>query len=208
MPGTSGERGRQLRGGPRHESAIARRPATVRERNRLLVICGSRVTERDYLRGLVDHLRNPAVSVRIMTHPCAPAQLVAYARAQFTALDGDFDEIWCVFDVDQFPDVAEAVETAAQHGIRVAVSNPCFELWLLLHFKEHGGHLATYNQVLPLLKRHVPGYDKARLRFRDYAPHWESAQERARKMTPPGDEHKFNPATGVWALTNEISQPS
>ncbi len=45
------------------------------------------------------------------------------------------DEIWCVFDVDEHPNMPEAAQLARQHGINLAVSNPCLELWFILHFE-------------------------------------------------------------------------
>ena len=48
----------------------------------------------------------------------------------------DYDEIWCVFDIDEHPNVPQAVEEARQVGVEVAVSNPCFELWLVLHIRD------------------------------------------------------------------------
>lgn len=46
-----------------------------------------------------------------------------------------YDHIWCVFDIDEHPFVPEARQQARDNRIDVAVSNPCFELWLLLHFQ-------------------------------------------------------------------------
>jgi hypothetical protein len=51
---------------PRFESNLRRAaPGRLRARERLLIVCGSHVTESDYLRGLVRHVANPAVTVRI-----------------------------------------------------------------------------------------------------------------------------------------------
>ena len=44
--------------------------------------------------------------------------------------------IWCVFDFDEHPNLSQAITEAAQSGIDVAVSNPCFELWLVLHLQD------------------------------------------------------------------------
>jgi hypothetical protein len=61
------------------------------------------------------------------------------------------DEVWCVFDVDEHPKLAEARDQANANGIQLAVSNPCFELWLLLHFQEHRAHAGGHaqGQVFP-----------------------------------------------------------
>lgn len=49
----------------------------------------------------------------------------------------DDDEIWVVIDVDRYhehlPEVARLCNDA---NFNLAVSNPCFEYWLLLHFRD------------------------------------------------------------------------
>lgn len=109
-----------------------------------------------------------------------------------------------MFDVDEF-DVAHAIGEAQRLGVEVAVSNPCFELWLILHFRRHTAYAAAYRDLLPHLKRHLPVYDKTRLNFRDFEDGWRQAVPRAKELTPAGREHKTNPATGVWALVDRIA---
>jgi hypothetical protein len=173
----------------------------------LLVVCGARLTEKDYVSGLVNHLDNPAVTVRLKTKACSPAQLIDYAGGERDRNRDEFDQVWCVFDVDEF-EVAPAVAEARRRGIEVAVSNPCFELWLLLHFAEHTAHAATYKALLPYLKRHRPGYDKTRVDFADYRHGWRAAGVRARRLADEGRECEVNPATGVWRLVERIADGS
>ena len=52
-------------------------------------------------------------------------------------------EYWCVFDVDTHPNLRQAVQKAEDNGIRVAVSNPCIELWFLLHFQEQESYISS-----------------------------------------------------------------
>ena len=112
-----------------------RRPPFREPRLRLLVVCGGKRTEPDYFRGLKSHLRNPAVQIRLKPKVGAPRDLVEHARK--IAPDGgdEFDEVWCVVDSDEF-DLKQAVALAAKLNVRLAVSNPCFELWLLLHHQD------------------------------------------------------------------------
>ena len=182
-----------------------RRRAPVRRSARtILVVCGSKETERQYFQGLREQLRNPAVSVVVCGKACSPTQLIAYAQKRRVENKGTFDEVWCVFDVDQFVDVAEAVVAAGKAGIRVAISNPCFELWLLLHFASQTAHVPTYKKLLPLLQKHVPNYDKSRLDFAVYKDGRAEAAIRARKLDPTGLDHAQNPATGVWQLVERM----
>jgi hypothetical protein len=154
----------------------------------------------DYLNGLRRRARNSAITVRIKKKPVSPAQLVAYTAQLWKESREDFDAAWCVFDVDEFQDIQRAVTDARRAGIEVAVSNPCFELWLLLHFRDLNRQAGTYRELLPYLKRHLPDYDKAKLEFRWFEDTWRRAVDRARELTPRGREHEINPATGVWPL--------
>jgi hypothetical protein len=52
-----------------------------------------------------------------------------------------YDYVWCVFDVDEHPFVPEAKQQAHDNRIDLAVSNPCFELWFLLHFQDQTAHI-------------------------------------------------------------------
>lgn len=53
-----------------------------------------------------------------------------------------YDEMWMVVDKDRWPEknLAQVATKCVQKKINLAVSNPCFELWLLLHIAD----IATY----------------------------------------------------------------
>lgn len=88
------------------------------------MVCGAQRTEPDYFRDLKDHLRNPAVQIRLKAKVCAPRDLVEYARKIAPAGEDEFDQVWCVVDSDEF-DLEPAVALAAKLDVRLAVSNPC-----------------------------------------------------------------------------------
>lgn len=55
--------------------------------------------------------------------------------------EDDRDQVWCVFDVDEFYKLDSAgflkgINSAHKHGIKIAYANECFELWILLHLKK------------------------------------------------------------------------
>ncbi|MFE3738920.1 RloB domain-containing protein [Streptomyces sp. NPDC059134] len=80
-------------------------------------------------------------------------------------------------------------------------------MWRLLHFTDHHAFVDTYRKLLPLLQKHVPGYDKTRVAFAKYRDAVGRAAERARKLDPTGAEHARNPSTGVWQLTDRMTNP-
>jgi hypothetical protein len=47
-----------------------------------------------------------------------------------------YDAVWCMFDRDIHPNVPEALELARRNGVEVVMSNPCIELWFILHFED------------------------------------------------------------------------
>lgn len=51
--------------------------------------------------------------------------------------NGDDDQVWIVFDRDEHPGVREVLSESNEAGINVAYSNPCFEVWLILHVADY-----------------------------------------------------------------------
>jgi hypothetical protein len=116
-------------------------------RKTVWVFTEGRKTEPDYVRALkqLDHVReSTSIEMEIARDHVVPYPLVQKALAK-AGVD-DVDEVWCLFDVESpqaHPRLREAIELAEQGGVRVAVSNPCFEVWLLLHDRAVSGNLTT-----------------------------------------------------------------
>ncbi|WP_212731509.1 RloB family protein [Streptomyces sp. V17-9] len=171
--------------------------------DRILVVCGSERTESDYLNGFKRHFKKRTVSLKILEKPGSTVEVVRDAIGVMDRAEGDYDQVWCVVDVDEYQDFDVATPLAHRNGVRLAVSNPCFELWLLLHHDDHTAPIADYRRLKVLLARHVrPSPGKGVNFDRDYADEalWRGAVERARKLARFGDEHTTNPSTGVWRL--------
>lgn len=72
-----------------------------------------------------------------------------------------YREVWCVFDMDvkydesvkQKEDFDKSIELAHKHGYKVAYSNDCFELWLVLHYQyvDSKLHRSQYYEILSKL---------------------------------------------------------
>jgi hypothetical protein len=70
------------------------------------------------------------------------------------------DRIFCVIDVDDVEDICikDAMRLKSDY-IKLVLSNPNFELWLLLHFKLYT-HQFSKEETLTKLKKFVPDYVK------------------------------------------------
>lgn len=154
----------------------------------LAVCCGQ--TEKQYLDGLRRLER--VVTLKAVAKVGSPERLVDYAVRLRDRNADSYDEVWCVVDVDEF-DLAKAWTAANKSAVSLAVSDPCFEVWLLLHFTDHTAHIPDYKAARAILAKHVPGYDK-KLDYAAFHPGLDDAIARAKALTPG------NPSTDVWRL--------
>jgi hypothetical protein len=76
----------------------------------------------------------------------------------------------------------EAIQQAHVNGIELAVSNPWFELWLILHFRDHGAWLD--NNQARRLRRQLDGSGDKGLDAASYMPL--TAEAARRRLTSNG----------------------
>jgi hypothetical protein len=161
-------------------------------------------TEDAYLRALARHSSNRSIDLTLKICPDSPARVVEYARRLAQHDNESFDEIWCLVDVDEF-DIQSGAARAAQLEVELLVSNPCFELWLLLHLEPCTGHLAKCKDAERMIRKHVPGYQKPRLSFDHFKAGLVGACKRARDLDDASEAYA-NPSTGVWRLVERMME--
>lgn len=116
-----------------------------------------------------------------------------------------YDAVWCVFDVDDHPRVSDAIVMARDNGVELAISNPCFELWLLLHFRPNPG-MQSRQRITEMLCGHVSDYRK-HVDFELYLSGYAQAVKRAssiEKNAKSRGDSLQNPSTRVHVLTESI----
>jgi hypothetical protein len=192
-----------------------RRPPFRDPKPRILVVSEGEYTEPDYLRGFAKACRNPRVTVEIAPEHGVPKTVVEVARDYKKEAEMEarrekddnlaYESVWCVFDIDDHPRVGEAQVMARDNDIRLAISNPCIELWLLLHFRDNPG-MQHRAKIENMLKKHVPDYDK-HVDYETYSAGYEQAVVRAKqldKLAENANQPGNNPTTGVYRLTELI----
>ncbi len=131
---------------PRHRTGKIRRRKPEREpKARFFLFCEGQNTEPAYFRAVRDELYGD-VLLEIEGGAGEPRTVADKARARIkqNGLDRkrrkdsfqEKDRVWAVFDRDDHHQYDEAVGVCRANEIGVARSNPCFELWLVLHERE------------------------------------------------------------------------
>jgi hypothetical protein len=180
-----------------------------------LILCEGKVTEPSYFHAFKHEHRSQLVRIEVVPDCGVPKSLVEHAverkaEAQREAKrHGDpylkWDEIWCVFDVDAHPRLEEAKNQARDNKLEVAISNPCFELWLLLHFQDQRAH-RDRAQIQLACRNHLPEYVKE-IPYAKVQPLYAQAVERAKELDKWQEEQSRpggNPSTAVHKLTERI----
>ena len=114
---------------------------------RLIVIASEgKDTERIYFKALAKEYTNPRVHVHILERSedeqnnSSPEHVLKQLKDYkgHYELESD-DELWLVVDRDRWTEAMlsrVATECAQDNFMHVALSNPCIELWLLLHLED------------------------------------------------------------------------
>jgi hypothetical protein len=186
-------------------------------RARFLIVCESQRTEPLYFAGLQRELRFTCfLDIRRCTTCGAPADLVQRAvcvRAE-SGRDGvRYDAVWCVFDADQHDSATlrSAWDAARKAGIGVALSNPCFEFWFLLHHEHTTRPMPTAAHALDELRRHIPNYEKSRSVYAALRDKQPQALENAVRVRTHHEadlggttDYQWNPYTTVDLLVSRL----
>jgi hypothetical protein len=196
----------------RNDSLRRRRPYREVKR-RILIVCEGIVTERHYFndlriqtKSLVDLKIKPGGTPKTLVERAVELKKSAEKAAKRSKDENlKYDAVWSVFDVDVHPFLAEAKQQARDNGISVAVSNPCFELWALLHFQDQRAHIERH-EVQRQCRHYMPEYEK-RLPCETLLPIYRDAVRRCAELEHwhrTRDNDGANPSTGVYKLTEEI----
>lgn len=164
----------------RQANKIARKQGGRKRAERLLIICEGEQTEPLYFNEIRKKHRLSTSTVTIGNNPngTCPKQLTEYAIKLFQ--EGDthkgvgkktFDKVFVVFDRDEHLKYNEALDIFDSNKVKLknderkkvlfipVTSIPCFELWLLLHFKDVNSPIHR-DEAYKQLCIELPGYSK------------------------------------------------
>ena len=198
---------------------------------RLIVIASEgKDTERIYFKALAKEYTNPRVHIHILERSEAEQnnsspeyvlkQLNNY-KEQY-ALESD-DELWIVVDKDRWTEAMlsrVATECAQDDYMHMALSNPCIELWLLLHlvdatlltpeeqqqWLENRRKSKSADPYLKVrLRQEMGSYHEAAYDAQMLIAHVEAAIERAKALDKnPADRWPQTLGTRVYLLAESV----
>ncbi|MET9290480.1 RloB family protein [Streptomyces sp. NPDC003077] len=143
---------RQLRGAQKISKSKGKRSEHVK----ILIAAEGVNTEPQYFEKFSALIRAKAVRV-VSVKPVGvgrdPLSVVSEAKRlrNLENKHGDpFDAVWCVVDVDEHANLERTCVEARRSSIEMAVSSPCFEIWLLWHFENRAAWIdaATLSRIL------------------------------------------------------------
>ena len=127
-------------------SLMRERREAFRDARLVVIASEGKDTERIYFKALAKEYANPRVHVHVLERSedeknnSSPEHVLKQLNDYKTqyALEAD-DELWLVVDKDSWTDgmlSRVAAVCAKDAAMNMALSNPCFELWLLLHLED------------------------------------------------------------------------
>ena len=184
---------------------LKRRDPNREPKRRFVLFCEGARTEPAYFEAIKRARSGTLIAVEIVPAAGVPMTIaktaiaVAKPRRRKESFE-EGDQVWAVFDRDAHPRFEEAVRLCEQHGVKVARSDPCFELWLILHERVYDRPCDRREAQRKFECR--PEYDfDALVRRVEEAESRAEAQLRRREAegAPCG-----NPSTTVFRLTRAI----
>jgi hypothetical protein len=128
-------------------------------------------------------------------------------------LDGEYDQVWCVFDRDfkaenkNQQNFNTAIDIARKNNIELAVSNDAFELWFLLHYEYYSSQTHRTKVIETLSDRLGVKYEKncddmyEKLKDKQV----DAIRYAAKLWSNCEENYNTNPSTTVFKLVEALS---
>lgn len=197
-----------------------REPRTIETRKprceTFLIVSEGTKTEPYYFEGLVRSLVGTVPEeVEIEGAGRVTTSLVEWVAKKVNRSPRNYDNVWVVFDRDDFMSFDEAVFAAERNGFHAAWSNEAFEYWLCLYLGRYDSALSRDDWVgildAAFRKAGRSGFEKNREDIfsvlTELGDH-EMAKRHARSVREQHGEHelpsKRNPCTTVDLLVEQL----
>jgi hypothetical protein len=199
----------------RAAETYARRGPSRAPYDTVLILCEGEKTEPNYFSGLRSAYRLSSANIRIVpAEKSDPLGIVSIAESELA----NYDRVFCVFDRDSHAGYRKAVskiersEAGTAGRLSAITSCPCFEVWVLLHFRfstapfNASGGNSPCDNVIREIKKHLPSYEKRSPQtFGVLLPHLQTALTYAENLSLHNENSgSTNPSTRVHSLVSYL----
>ncbi len=166
------------------------------------------VTEQRYFQEFIQYYVIPQARVNVINRESflsSPGSVIDYVIKFECKIRKNEPEIsknyvyWLVLDTDSWGgNLAMTVDEASQRRFEVAISNPCFEIWQLLHYQEAESVIANESLLCSksAINQAIHAFNVSGLNKRDYFPKTKFAIENAR-ILDVNPNHRLLPQIGT-----------
>lgn len=192
---------------------IKRDLGSLRDDRLFIIACDDTYAPKQYF----EFFNIPRVQVHVVetTGGTSSARHVLDRLLQYERSREEDDELWLMLDTDHYTSQRHiksfmaAIKRAKLKGVKIALSKPCFEIWLLLHHVEETAvtGLPDAVEVEELLRATLGEYNKRGLKEKHYPiESLPNAIERAKRldMTVPGGDIPNGNTSRVYLLWQAI----
>lgn len=203
----------------RRSGAFERRSRNEPERPRFLIVCEGAKTEPNYFEEARIAYRIGTAEVEICGKECgsAPMSVVEFAERRYQERKGCYERVFCVFDRDShesFDAALARVRARRAEGFEAIYSIPCFEFWILLHFRESRkpyvkeGNKSPCAALLDDLEADFAGYKKGATGvFNHLSGRLDEARKRASRLLADSESTgEVNPSTMAHQLVHALAE--
>lgn len=153
----------------KRRSSLKRKENLRAPKRKFISYCEGENTEPQYLKALKQSLSGAIIDIEVVGGAGVPATIASVAINALSEIRhasrksrqsfGQLDEVWAVFDEDIHPNVLQAINQCKSAGVGIAYSNPCFELWLVLH-RQNFDQACDRHQIQKYLEEICPEYNR------------------------------------------------
>ncbi|MGO7181471.1 RloB family protein [Rhizobium brockwellii] len=123
--------------------SLRRRAAAFSPPTKFTIFSEGKNTEPEYFYAIARSIKGALVKVEVVRAAGTPKTIASKAlafrkdgrRRNLSSFE-EKDQTWVVFDRDEHDAVKESIDNLTKNGIGIAFTNPCFELWLILHIED------------------------------------------------------------------------
>jgi hypothetical protein len=202
----------------RKQRPLGRDECTFRDDRLFVIATEDRYAPKQYFDALARMVRSSRIKIKVLpTEDCRSSPQHVFDRLEEFEQQHEShaeDEKWLMLDTDHWIQAAhrhrlkEVLKCARQKGYKVAMSRPCFEIWLLNHHHENvaGLGILKCDDVRPHLLVALGEYNKTRLNpihFPLSSIHLAVSRSKVQDSQPALDEPSGN-CSRVYLIVEQI----